>query len=573
MLGGSLHEACSSFCPMPSSSGGIDPVVLALRHGLSRWADAGPDPPLGNAPEGQVQVGAPFASTSLQNLNSYLASNGSDMGEPSSSTLCIEHNRRGRRVYKASLLENATSFSTIEFKESRRRRAKDILANYLLPQGFPDSVDPQYAKYMSWRAVQYFFGGALSVYTTRSLLGSLGVANRGSGEAAAAINWVVKDGAGRFGRFLFARWGRSLDGELKQFRLLGDVLMEAGAALELATALAPRAFLPLACTANLAKNLAAVTASSTRAPIYRTFARVNNLADVTAKGESVANLADVVGTAFGIALARAACPILPAFLALSAGYLYASRREVDSVVLPYLNRARLAYSMQHFAATGLAPTPADANANEVLLPRPDAPARRVVIGASVAQACAGQAELRAALGTLRSQRHALTWRPDHGTAYVLLRDDAAPQDALRGAVEGHLLVAVLAGAGFGAGGGAGAEAGGGSGARPIRDASSGSHLPAAVPRPQRRAWWARRLGAGAGGGALPGFRMRLAAELPPGLAGAARTEAARRLVAAEAGGLFAAFAASAQAAGWDLHHSTLNSLDNRVQMTTHVRPL
>lgn len=67
-------------------------------------------------------------------------------------------------------------------------------------------MDPQYAKYMSWRAVQYFFGGALSVYTTRSLLGSLGVANRGSGEAAAAINWVVKDGAGRFGRFLFARW-------------------------------------------------------------------------------------------------------------------------------------------------------------------------------------------------------------------------------------------------------------------------------------------------------------------------------------------------------------------------------
>ena len=35
------------------------------------------------------------------------------------------------------------------------------------------------------------------------------------------------------------------------------MLMEAGAALELCTALVPRAFLPLACTANLAKNLAA----------------------------------------------------------------------------------------------------------------------------------------------------------------------------------------------------------------------------------------------------------------------------------------------------------------------------
>lgn len=47
---------------------------------------------------------------------------------------------------------------------------------------------------------------------------------------------------------------------------------------ELSTIALPRAFLPLACTANLAKNLAAVAASSTRAPIYRTFALQNNLA-------------------------------------------------------------------------------------------------------------------------------------------------------------------------------------------------------------------------------------------------------------------------------------------------------
>ncbi len=47
---------------------------------------------------------------------------------------------------------------------------------------------------------------------------------------------------------------------------------------ELSTIAMPHAFLPLACTANLAKNLAAVAASSTRAPIYRTFALQNNLA-------------------------------------------------------------------------------------------------------------------------------------------------------------------------------------------------------------------------------------------------------------------------------------------------------
>lgn len=36
------------------------------------------------------------------------------------------------------------------------------------------------------------------------------MAGRNSGETAAAINWVVKDGAGRLGRFLFARWSDAL---------------------------------------------------------------------------------------------------------------------------------------------------------------------------------------------------------------------------------------------------------------------------------------------------------------------------------------------------------------------------
>lgn len=38
-----------------------------------------------------------------------------------------------------------------------------------------------------------------------------------------------------------------------QLRFAGDLLMELGAGIELATAVAPHLFLPLACAANVAK--------------------------------------------------------------------------------------------------------------------------------------------------------------------------------------------------------------------------------------------------------------------------------------------------------------------------------
>ena len=46
----------------------------------------------------------------------------------------------------------------------------------------------------------------MGVLSTRSLLGALGISSRRTGEASAAINWVVKDGVGKLSRLLFARW-------------------------------------------------------------------------------------------------------------------------------------------------------------------------------------------------------------------------------------------------------------------------------------------------------------------------------------------------------------------------------
>eukprot|EP00775_Hariotina_reticulata_P010137 gene10137-10295_t len=163
--------------------------------------------------------------------------------------VCLETDAGGRqRVYCIRRGVDSSSGKSWEgFDMTHQGRLLGLVRSYLLPQGFPDSVAPQYASYMGWRGVQYFFGGAMSVFTTKCLLTSLGVAGRHSATLKSS-------------------------GEVS-----GEVGVQNGAALELSTILAPHAFLPLACSANLAKNLAAVAASSTRAPIYRTFALQNNL--------------------------------------------------------------------------------------------------------------------------------------------------------------------------------------------------------------------------------------------------------------------------------------------------------
>jgi hypothetical protein len=169
-----------------------------------------------------------------------------------------------------------------------------FIRSYVVPEGFPHSVTPSYVPYMSWRALKHFFGGAMGVFTTRTLLNSVGVSQSKAVPGAVAINWILKDGAGRVGKMLFARQGKKFDYDLKQLRFSGDLLMELGAGIELATAAFPQLFLPMACIANVVKNVAAVTSTSTRTPIYKAYAKGENIGDVTAKGESVGNIADLV---------------------------------------------------------------------------------------------------------------------------------------------------------------------------------------------------------------------------------------------------------------------------------------
>ncbi|XP_039139448.1 uncharacterized protein LOC120276791 isoform X3 [Dioscorea cayenensis subsp. rotundata] len=104
---------------------------------------------------------------------------------------------------------------------------------------------------------------------------------------------------------------------LKQLRFAGDLLMELGASVELATAAVPHLFLPLACAANMAKA----------------YARGENIGDVTAKGESVANIADLLGTGLSIFISKRNSSIVASFILLSFGYIFSSYGEVCHLLL------------------------------------------------------------------------------------------------------------------------------------------------------------------------------------------------------------------------------------------------
>ncbi|KAJ6427809.1 hypothetical protein OIU84_023249 [Salix udensis] len=228
-----------------------------------------------------------------------------------------------------------------------------FIRSYVVPEGFPDSVIPSYVPYMTWRALKHFFGGAMGVFTTKTLLNSVGVSKSQAIPGAVAINWILKDGAGRVGKMLYARQGKKFDYDLKQLRFAGDLLMELGAAVELATAAVPHLFLPLACAANVAKNVGAVTSTSTRTPIYKAFAKGENIGDVTAKGECVGNVADLMGTGLSIMISKRNPSLVTTFALLSCGYVFSSYQEVKSVVLHTLNRARFSVAVESFLKTGL----------------------------------------------------------------------------------------------------------------------------------------------------------------------------------------------------------------------------
>ena len=159
--------------------------------------------------------------------------------------------------------------------------------------------------------------------------------------AAAATNWVLKDTLGKVVRMAWAsKMGRKFDPDAKRWRFRASLIYALGNGLEVSTYLHPQYFLVLAMLANSCKQMSMLTSSATRNALYNSFRRVDvgsspspissgvtvvgggpnnntnsngagsrrgsggveNIGDITAKGEAQIAVVDLLGIVSGICL-------------------------------------------------------------------------------------------------------------------------------------------------------------------------------------------------------------------------------------------------------------------------------
>ncbi|XP_078201322.1 RUS family member 1 isoform X6 [Callithrix jacchus] len=218
-----------------------------------------------------------------------------------------------------------------------------------LPQGFPDSVSPDYLPYQLWDSVQAFASSLSGSLATHAVLLGIGVGNAKATVSAATATWLVKDSTGMLGRIIFAWWkGSKLDCNAKQWRLFADILNDVAMFLEIMAPVYPICFTMTVSTSNLAKCIVSVAGGATRAALTVHQARRNNMADVSAKDSSQETLVNLAGLLVSLLM----LPLVSGFPGPSPGHGDLERRPAPAgpKALPSEGRgARPHHSQPHGA--------------------------------------------------------------------------------------------------------------------------------------------------------------------------------------------------------------------------------
>uniref|UniRef100_A0A2K6CJ12 RUS family member 1 n=1 Tax=Macaca nemestrina TaxID=9545 RepID=A0A2K6CJ12_MACNE len=299
-----------------------------------------------------------------------------------------------------------------------------------LPQGFPDSVSPDYLPYQLWDSVQAFASSLSGSLATQAVLLGIGVGNAKATVSAATATWLVK-------------------GELRVFHyesllLFADILNDVAMFLEIMAPVYPICFTMTVSTSNLAKCIVSVAGGATRAALTVHQARRNNMADVSAKDSSQETLVNLAGLLVSLLMLPlvSGCPgfSLGCFFFLTALHIYANYRAVRSLVMETLNEGRLRLVLKHYLQRGEVLDPTAANRMEPLWTG-FWPAPSLSLGVPLHRLVSSVFELQQ-LVEGHQEPYLLCWDQSRNQVQVVLNQKAGPKTVLRAATHGLMLGAL-----------------------------------------------------------------------------------------------------------------------------------
>ncbi|XP_067325922.1 RUS family member 1 [Anolis sagrei] len=326
------------------------------------------------------------------------------------------------------------------------RSIRDFFTAVFLPQGYPESVSPDYLAYQIWDTVQAFASSITGTLATQAVLKGVGVGDETSTVTAATVTWILKDGTGMLGRIVFA-WskGSKLDCDAKQWRLFADVLNDVAILMEILAPAFPAFFTLIVCISGFFKCIVGVAGGATRAALTMHQARRDNMADVSAKDGSQETLVNLAGLLFSLLLiplvADNLCLTYSLYGFFTILHLYANYRAVRAVCMETLNRARLSLVFQHFLEAIEIPGPDIINPQEPLLPG-FRHQLKITLGAPLHSVTSNVAEFQKALEG-NSTNYLIFFNQAAGTVFVLLHRQARSVDVIKACSHALLLEVLL----------------------------------------------------------------------------------------------------------------------------------
>jgi len=271
------------------------------------------------------------------------------------------------------------------------------LRTLLLPEGFPESVTPDYLEFQVWDTLQALSSYLRGILCTKALLAGVGVGNQDSSAVAAAMQWALRDGTGMLGGVLFAwKFAAVFGADLKSWRLFADVINDVGLTLELAAPHFPQKwFLWVACSGSLCKSLCGVAAGASRSALMHHFSRgmSSRISDIAAKEGIQETCVTLIGLVLGLVLTHwhgeSVLITWTVFVLLTIFHVYANYRAVRCLALNSLNLQRTWILAKNYCNQSGTTSPISVSSQEALwFWNPDV---SLVIGASVCSISATKA--------------------------------------------------------------------------------------------------------------------------------------------------------------------------------------